>query len=117
MVEKRSYSRFELCLDVRIHSDQPAGDTTYIQASTRDVSAGGAFVLTSAPFQPGTSMSLEILMPEPRSQDRKTVKSIIVGQGTVLRRESHGFAVCFDRQCKLFPAADFQGVPLAGYKV
>lgn len=102
MPEKRNLHRFDLNLSVRIYSDEAYGEK-YLEAAIGDISSGGAFISTSVQFPLGARLRLEVNMPQPKHGDQQHVYSMLLGEGTVLRTSGHGFAVSFDRMCKLVP--------------
>ena len=59
MIENRQYQRRSFSVDITLH-----GDDNFYAGITGDVSEGGIFVATYVPPPLGTSVSLEVVLPD-----------------------------------------------------
>ena len=97
MDEKRKLERYELSAPTILTVERGEKSGSRLRASTRDISAAGAFFRTPASLVPGTDVRLEILLTLERlhelvgNSDQITIN---VG-GTVIRSEMGGMAVAF----------------------
>lgn len=106
LLGKRKLERFQLQLKAtaRIHAAGQHEDSE--DFTTRDISSGGAFLLTETPWAHGTMIHLDIFVP-PRSKDHSAQpRSLISLCGTVIRTESHGMAICFEKGYQIFPSVE-----------
>jgi c-di-GMP-binding flagellar brake protein YcgR len=100
MGEKRRLKRFPLSVPARVMV-AGRGANNQLNARTRDLSAGGAYLfLKQATLQVGSDIELEIdltvdahqsVLPTPRETSMR-------GRGTITRRDEDGLAVAFERQ-------------------
>ena len=104
MPERRRFQRYDLQLEasISVYQDQMVQETE--KGTTRNISAGGAFVQTSLIYPLGISLYVEVYLPL-QSTLTNTLGSKIQGKGRVIRNSSQGVAVCFDKECEIVPAA------------
>lgn len=69
------------------------GDTIKSEGHSRDISAGGVFVMTSDRLLSGTEVKLEVNLPAPRETSSG---AFLMSQGRVVRSEETGFAAAVD---------------------
>ena len=107
--EKRGLERFDLKIPARIelsHTD-PRGEA--LSLFTRDISSGGAFFHTSEPLLEGTKVEIELILPMDKlmknlEQFREGYQHTNIKlSGTVLRKESTGMAIIFNKRYKIGP--------------
>ncbi len=87
---KREHQRF----DVNFPATMLNGFDS-MQLATRDISAGGAFLTTSRPFDVGTKVRVEIILDNSTLFDMTGHKGCIKVTGTVVRCDADGIAVKF----------------------
>ncbi len=97
--ERRRLARFSLQLPARVSIAQRRGEVR--ELSTRDISAYGVFLVTEHPELEGTWMRLELALPVENYQQLfhsigREVRLKV--RGVVIRRETEGMAVRFDRK-------------------
>jgi hypothetical protein len=104
MEERRKLERFDLTLPttVEILDPKPGVSRTSFEYLTRDVSSGGAFLLTGHPLPIGTHVVADMVLKAEnlrRSSGYPQVKAF----GYVIRTEVTGMAVCFNGRCRFAP--------------
>lgn len=103
MQEKRSHKRFERKVPAKLQlldMDLENHKTQYLL--TRDICAGGAFITTNQPLPEGTAVLVEIALPIENSPHFETDNHCFVKvKGHVLRSESAGMAVCFQKNFQI----------------
>jgi Tfp pilus assembly protein PilZ len=72
---------------------------------TRDICAGGAFIQTDHPLSVGTDIKMNLILPLDNLPKLGNRRSRIDVSGSVVRRESQGMAVCFDKRYQISPVA------------
>ena len=106
--ERRGIRRFDLEIPSKIRSSDTAQEEVY-DLATRDISSAGAFFHTSEPLPKGTEVKVDLVLPikSLRKILEKlggTYKSIRIEiSGRVLRSESSGMAVCFNKDYRIDP--------------
>ncbi len=103
MREKRNLERFELKVRARIEGE-PGKDT--LDLLTSDICSGGAFFHTDQTLPEGTKVRIDLMLP--LDHLKKLVaegydQAHIQLTGTVLRKESKGMAVCFNKEYSIRP--------------
>ncbi len=90
MHENRAIKRFVIQLPVGISTDNAFVE----DACTKDISANGAFILTSNPLEKGTCLDLQVMMPS-KAENKKRGHNTLMVQGKVIRTDADGMAVQF----------------------
>ncbi len=100
MKEKRKYKRFKAKLPARMEA-VTSGKTKVFNLETKDISAAGAFIYTKeSPFIPdGTRFIMDLTVPENSIKELTDLKSLIECEGSMVRYNSEGMAIHFDREC------------------
>ena len=96
MKERRQYERFNIPLPVRLEtiiSDRQE----VLDHETRDISVSGTFIPSLRSFPEGTRFVLDFTIPSDDIKEFKYVKSLKGSTGTLVRSNSKGMAVHFDR--------------------
>jgi hypothetical protein len=75
------------------------------EAMTRDICAGGAFLITDQLLSVGTGVEMIMILSFNHSQTMENRHSRIDVSGSVVRMESQGIAVCFNNNCQISPMA------------
>ena len=100
MKERRKLERFQLHVPAKIELTDASGHRETLQLETKDISADGAFFVSSKPITEGADIQLEMILSVEKLKDligaHKKVELKL--QGHVIRSDSNGIAVLFDRK-------------------
>jgi hypothetical protein len=102
MAEKRSVKRFELDLKAFVSESDNVNESEAFVMQTRDVSSNGVYLFTGKALAVGTRVKVEMILALDELK-KLGGKALIKTSGKVLRRESHGMAICFDGQSRIVP--------------
>ena len=102
MVENRSVERFELGLEAFVSVSEDSAGPDSLTMQTRDISSNGVYLLTETPLPVGTKVKVDMILS---LEELKKLggKALIKTSGEVLRAESSGMAIGFDRNSKIIP--------------
>jgi hypothetical protein len=103
VIEKRKMERFALNLPALLSIKAESGYTQAFEFMIRDICAGGAFFKTDNPLLVGTNVKMDLIIPLDKLQSGKHNRSRIDVSGSVIRTESQGMAVCFDKKYSISP--------------
>jgi hypothetical protein len=100
MKERRQFKRFKTNLPVRMEAVME-DKTKVFDFETKDISAAGVFIYTKeSPFFPdGTRFTVDLTIPENSIKELSDLKSLIECEGSMVRYNSEGMAIHFDREC------------------
>lgn len=101
MMERRKLERFDLKVPANIEvvdQDQFVEKKTLF---TQNLCAGGAFFLTAIPFIKGTQVKIDLTLDFKQLRNSEGRRPRVIVSGTVLRSESHGMAIEFDKKYKI----------------
>jgi hypothetical protein len=98
MKERRKFERFTLPLPVRLETIT-LDKNKVLDLETRDISASGTFIPTLTSFPKGTGLIMDFTIPSDNIKEFKYVKSFKGSTGTLVRSNSKGMAIHFDREC------------------
>jgi len=101
--EKRKMERFEFELPTGLIVNSPNGKQEILELQTRNVCAGGAFVITDEPLSIGTKVGVNMILSLERLKKFKGKKSLINVSGSVIRTDEQGMAICFDEKHTISP--------------
>ena len=113
--EKRLKERFEMHLPVKVSIDSGSGLELQYEATTANISAGGAFIRASEPLPIACKVHLEFLVSFVDLKKLRFVLSLdllrqfegkpvwVHATGVVIRHEDHGMAIIFDDDYQLSP--------------
>jgi len=103
MVERRRLERFDLVLPAAIELSNEHYEERMINLLTTNVCSGGAYFHTNQPLPEGTKVKLDLVLPLEKLKKIKAEhkKVLIKVTGKVLRTESEGMAICFDRDYRI----------------
>jgi hypothetical protein len=102
-IEKRKMERFDLNLPALLSIIAESGNTRVFEFMIRDICAGGAFFKTDTPLSVGTDVKMDLIIPLAKLKSGKKNRSRIDVSGSVIRTESQGMAVCFDKKYSISP--------------
>ena len=105
MKERRRFERYSLSLPARLESSDGDGDGSIPAGlTTSNISAGGAYVMTSEPLQQGMEIKMEIILPFNNLKKVRVEKdACVMITGKVVRAEVAGIAVQFNDDCSIMP--------------
>ena len=101
--EKRKMDRFSLELPTLISMIDECGKQRVVEVMTRNICAGGAFLQTDKPLSVGTDLKINLILPLDNLKKMGGRRSRIDVSGSVVRTESKGMAVCFDKKYNIEP--------------
>ena len=101
--EKRKMDRFSMELPAWISTVDETGNPRTLEVLTRDICAGGAYLLTDQPLAVGTGIEMNLILPLDNLPKIENRRSRIDVSGSVVRTESQGMAVCFDKKYQISP--------------
>jgi hypothetical protein len=102
VTENRSVERFELDLKAFVCVSDEADKSDPLAMQTRDISTNGAYLLTENPLPVGTKVKVDMILSLDELK-KLGGKALIKTSGEVLRTESEGMAICFERKSKIVP--------------
>ena len=100
MKERRLHKRLNIQLPVRVNA-MNGGVLMALDLEARDISYSGTFIRTLTTFPKGTRFVLNFTIPSDNLKDFKNVDSLIGCAGTMVRSNSHGIAIEFDKECRI----------------
>ena len=101
--ERRKMDRFTLELPAGISIPDESGKPRTFNVVTRNICAGGAFLQTDDPLSEGTYVKIDLILSLNNFTGLEGKGSRIDVSGTVVRTESQGMAVCFDKRYRISP--------------
>lgn len=100
MNERRLHKRLNIPLPVRVNAMN--GDVLMaLDLEARDISYSGTFIPTLTSFPEGTRFILDFTIPNDNLKDFKNVDSLVGCAGTMVRSDSNGIAIKFDKECQI----------------
>jgi len=102
-VEKRKVDRFSLELSALLSINDERGKKRSIEVMTRDICSGGAFFRTHTPVSLGTKVKMDLILSSDKFKKLGGKSSRIDVSGRVIRKDSRGMAVCFDKKYRIEP--------------
>ena len=103
MVERRRLERFDLVVHAAIEFINEHHDERMMNLLTTNICSGGAFFYTNQPLPEGTKVKIDLVLPLDKLKKLKKEhkKALIKVTGKVLRTESEGMAICFDKDYRI----------------
>jgi hypothetical protein len=99
MEERRQYKRFAAKLPAQLEAVAP-GRKNVLYLATKDISAAGAFIYIKEYFPKGTQFILDFTILNDSINELADVKSLMeCTTGSMVRYNSEGMAIHFDRDC------------------
>ena len=102
MAENRRVERFDLDLKAFVSVSGDTNQSNSLTMQTRDISTNGVYLLTENPLPIGTKVKVDMILSLDELK-KLGGKALIKTSGEVLRTESGGMAVCFDRNSRIMP--------------
>jgi len=105
MLDKRKVERFELKVQARIEGLGRKKDRDILDLITSDLCSGGAFFHTDQSLPEGTKVKIDLVLPLGglKKMILEYDHAYIRVTGKVVRRESRGMAVCFNKDYSIHP--------------
>jgi hypothetical protein len=103
MKERRGFERYELVIQAKVFFYRRKAQGRWMQAMSKDISSQGVFFHSDEPLPLGTKVYIEFVLPVSSLPSSQARNSRFECFGTVIRKESGGMAVCFDKSCKITP--------------
>jgi hypothetical protein len=101
--EKREMERFDLELPALLSMMDATGKPWAAEFMIRNICSGGAFFKTDNPLSVGTDVKIDLILPSVKFKKTGSERSRVQVSGSVIRTESHGMAVCFDKKYSISP--------------
>jgi hypothetical protein len=107
MGEKRMLERFDLTLPATIEFINEHHDERMLNLLTANICSGGAYFYTDQPLPEGTQVKIDLVLPLDKLKKlrKEHKKAFIKVTGKVLRTESEGMAICFNRDYQITGSA------------
>ena len=105
MENSRRLQRYSLKLPatLEIISEAEQHDQEVINLLTSDVCSGGAYFQTEQPLPEGTNVKLDLILSIEELKKLEGKHALIKVTGKVIRTESTGMAICFERGYTIKP--------------
>ena len=99
MKEKRRLERFDLKMPAKIESMTSDQEKRLLNLLTSNISSGGAFFHTTQPLPERSQVKIDLVLPLDNLKKLKDdcKQAYIMVTGRVLRSESEGMAILFDK--------------------
>ena len=104
---KREMERFDLKVPAFVTIKNPTrsqDSEAALEMRTKDICAGGAYLITATPFQTDTKVDIDIRLALFNGSADKVMKSGIHVSGSVIRTDTAGMAVKFNKNFQILPA-------------
>lgn len=100
---KREMERFSLELPAKISVVGGKEESSSLEATTTDISAGGAFFHTDCPFPVGTEMHFDLVLSLDELKKLEGKRASIKLKGAVVRVSEEGMAIAFNEKYEIAP--------------
>ena len=100
MEDLRKFERYDLTIPVRIEMHLPNKKQAF-DLRTRDISASGVFIYTPEAFPNGTTLKLNLTLPNAKIKKITGAESVIDCEGKVVRSTPAGLGVHFIKRCRV----------------
>ena len=105
-MDRRNYERFEVELPTRMETIISKKKQVF-DLLTKNISASGAFVSTTSPFADGMCIKISLTTQNKRIGELTGSQSLIECEGRIIRTTPVGFAICFNKDCKVMSCKGF----------
>lgn len=102
-LEKRQMERFSLELPALLSIVDESEKQRAAEFIISNICSGGAFFKTKKPLSVGTDVKMDLILPLEKFNKIGGKKSRVDVSGSVIRTDSRGMAVCFDKRYKISP--------------
>jgi hypothetical protein len=104
LIEKRKMQRFAVAIRSTVWPQNIGKAGAPLSLVSRDVSAAGAFFLTSTPLDVGTPVRVVMLLALGEGDQQAAANAQVTISGTIVRVEEKGMAVRFAKRYKMSAA-------------
>ena len=104
--EKRKVERFDLNLKAYVAETGGSSPAKAASLVTRDISMGGAYLITDHPLPAGVKVSVDLILSLVDLKKKGARTALIKVSGEVLRAEPEGMAVCFENNSRIMPFSE-----------
>ena len=101
--DRRKSERFDLKLSTKLSWSGKDKKIESIELMTINICSGGAYLVTESPLLMGTEVKIGMILSSDNIQKMGGQRSRIDVSGSVVRTESKGMAIFFDRNYKISP--------------
>jgi len=104
-IEQRRLERFDLEVPAEIEVVTSAQKRDTLNLSTSNICSNGAFFRTKKPLPEGTDVRMDLILPfeKPKKPKNEWLRARIKITGKVLRSESNGMAIGFNKNYQITP--------------
>jgi hypothetical protein len=102
-LEKRKMERFDLELQALLSIVDKSGKQRAVEFMISNICSGGAFFKTDKPLSVETDVKMDLILPLDKFNEIGGKKSRVDVSGSVIRTDSQGMAVCFDKKYRIVP--------------
>ena len=102
-LDRRQVERFSLEVPALISRMDESVTQKPFEVVTQNISSGGAFFLTDEPISTMTHLEMDLIISPNKNNKFNDQKTYIHLSGSVVRKEAHGLAVCFDKKYFISP--------------
>jgi len=88
-------------LHVRLKAMNAGRRIMVLDLTTRDISYSGTFIPTLTSFPEGTRFTMDFTLPSDDLNKFKDIESLKNCTGVLVRYDSHGIAIQFDKECQI----------------
>ena len=100
---RRKLERFDLKLSTKLFWSGKDKKIKSIELMTSNICSGGAYLATDSPLPTGTEVKMGMILSSNNIPKMGGQRSRIDVSGSVVRTESQGMAIFFDRNYKISP--------------
>lgn len=102
---KRSMERFDLDIPVCLTLGEPDSvpDSSKMSYRIKNICSGGAYFFTDNPLRIGTKVEIDLQLDLKKYNIKKLAHSEVQVSGSIIRTDSNGMAVKFDKNFKMSP--------------
>jgi PilZ domain len=101
--DRRKSERFDLKLSTELSYSGKDKKIESIELMTSNICSGGAYLATDSPLPMGTEVKMAMILSLDNIQKMGGQRSRIDVSGSVVRTESQGMAIFFDRKYRISP--------------
>jgi len=103
MNEMRNSPRYRLSIPTRLLITEPRERREIVELKTKDICSEGAFFDTCYKLPVGTRVEMDLILNIEKLVQISGMNSCVKLMGEVLRQQSDGFAVRFERNYEIIP--------------
>lgn len=101
-IDRRKLERFSLEIPAQTRIGNNGKDQSY-ELVTKNICSGGAFLYSDHMIPVGTEVNIDLVIPISKLKNIETHNVLIQVNGSVIRSEVDGIAICFQNNYKITP--------------